>query len=52
MAYQWSFYFLQQYIPLLVWGTLVTLAFTAATIFLGLVIGLLIGLGGSVARSW
>lgn len=45
MHYQWSFGFLQRYIPLLEWGTLVTLAFTVGTIFLGLVIGLLVGLG-------
>jgi polar amino acid transport system permease protein len=43
--YQWSFDFLRRYIPLLEWGTLVTLAFTAGTIFLGLIIGLLVGLG-------
>jgi len=45
MHYHWNFAFLQQYIPLLWRGTLVTLAFTAGTIFLGLIIGLLIGLG-------
>ena len=45
MHYQWSFDFLRRYIPLLEWGTLVTLAFTVGTIFFGLVIGLLVGIG-------
>ncbi len=45
MVYHWSFVFLEQYIPLLWRGTLVTLAFTVGTIFCGLVLGLLIGLG-------
>ncbi|MGH7210496.1 MAG: amino acid ABC transporter permease [Acetobacteraceae bacterium] len=45
MHYQWDFSFLQRYIPLLWKGTLVTLAYTAGTILLGLLIGLLLGLG-------
>ncbi len=45
MQYHWDFTFLEQYIPLLWWGTLVTLAFTAGTILLGLLLGLLVGLG-------
>jgi len=45
MHYTWDFHSLLQYWPLLWRGTLVTLAFTAATIFCGLVLGLLIGMG-------
>ncbi len=45
MQYRWDFSFLGQYLPLLWEGTLVTLAFTVGTIFCGLVLGLLIGLG-------
>jgi polar amino acid transport system permease protein len=44
MHYHWDFDFLQRYIPLLWKGTLVTLAYTAGTILLGLLIGLLLGL--------
>jgi len=50
MHYQWSFGFLERYIPLLWKGVLVTLAYTAGTILLGLFIGLLIGMG-RLARS-
>lgn len=45
MNYHWDFGALAQYWPLLWRGALVTLAFTAGTIFCGLVLGLLIGLG-------
>jgi polar amino acid transport system permease protein len=45
MVYHWDFYFLQRYIPLLWKGVLITLAYTVGTIFLGLIIGLLVGLG-------
>ena len=45
MFYQWDFAFLLRYTPLFWKGVLVTLAYTAGTIFLGLIIGLLIGLG-------
>ncbi|MBN8875626.1 MAG: amino acid ABC transporter permease [Rhodospirillales bacterium] len=45
MHYQWDFLFLLRYAPLFWRGVLVTLAYTGGTIFLGLVIGLLIGLG-------
>jgi len=45
MFYQWDFAFLLRYTPLFWKGVLVTLAYTATTILLGLVIGLLIGLG-------
>ncbi len=45
MVYQWSFGVLPRYTPLFVSGVLVTLAYTAGTILLGLVIGLLIGMG-------
>jgi polar amino acid transport system permease protein len=45
LFYQWDFTFLLRYTPLFWKGVLVTLAYTAGTIFLGLIIGLLIGLG-------
>ena len=45
MPYEWSFGFLWRYERLFVTGVEVTLAFTVGTIFLGLVIGLLVGLG-------
>ncbi|MGH7153473.1 MAG: amino acid ABC transporter permease [Acetobacteraceae bacterium] len=45
MQYHWNFAFLEQYIPLLERGTVVTLAFTFGTVFLGLLLGLLVGLG-------
>ncbi len=44
MGYQWGFGFLWRYAPLFVSGVLVTLAYTAGTILLGLVIGLVLGL--------
>jgi His/Glu/Gln/Arg/opine family amino acid ABC transporter permease subunit len=51
MHYQWDFYFLQRYVPLLERGVMVTLGYTAATIFIGLVIGLAVGLG-RLSKSW
>ncbi len=45
MHYQWDFLFLLRYTPLFWRGMLVTLAYTAGTILLGLIIGLLVGLG-------
>ena len=45
MHYQWDFVFLERYIPLFWRGMLVTLGFTAATVLIGLILGLLIGLG-------
>ncbi len=51
MGYQWSFGFLLRYAPLFWKGIAVTLAYTAGTIALGLLIGLLIGLG-RLSRSW
>ena len=51
MQYQWDFAFLWRYAPLFWKGMGVTLAYTAGTISLGLVIGLLIGLG-RLSRSW
>ncbi len=44
MGYQWGFGFLWRYAPLFVSGVLVTLAYTAGTILLGLLIGLALGL--------
>ena len=44
MGYQWGFGFLWRYAPLFVSGVLVTLAYTAGTILLGLLIGLVLGL--------
>lgn len=44
MHYQWSFGFLERYIPLLWSGVVYTLAYTAGTIILGLIVGLLLGM--------
>ena len=51
MVYQWSFGFLLRYAPLFWKGIWITLAYTAGTILLGLLIGLLLGLG-RLSRSW
>jgi polar amino acid transport system permease protein len=45
MHYEWDFTFLLRYTPLFWHGILVTLAYTAGTILLGLMIGLVIGIG-------
>jgi polar amino acid transport system permease protein len=45
MHYEWDFLFLQRYAPLFWKGVAVTLAYTAGSIFLGLLLGLLIGMG-------
>jgi len=45
MHYEWDFWFLMRYAPLFWKGVLVTLAYTAGTISIGLIIGLLVGLG-------
>jgi polar amino acid transport system permease protein len=45
LHYQWDFPLLLRYLPLFWKGVLITLAYTAGSIFLGLIIGLLIGLG-------
>jgi polar amino acid transport system permease protein len=45
MHYEWDFWFLLRYAPLFWKGVLVTLAYTAGTISIGLIIGLLVGLG-------
>ena len=50
MHYQWDFASLLRYAPLFWRGVLVTLGYTAATIVLGLIIGLLLGLG-RISRS-
>jgi polar amino acid transport system permease protein len=51
MHYQWDFAFLLHYTPLFWRGLLVTLAYTAVTILIGLIIGLVVGLG-RLSRSW
>jgi polar amino acid transport system permease protein len=51
MPYQWSFGFLWHYQRLFVRGVEVTLAYTAGTILLGLLLGLLIGMA-RLSRSW
>ncbi len=51
MGYEWNFGFLWHYERLFVVGIGVTLAYTAGTIFLGLVLGLLIGLA-RLSKSW
>jgi polar amino acid transport system permease protein len=45
MHYEWDFVFLLRYAPLFWRGVLVTLAYTAGSILLGLILGLLIGIG-------
>jgi polar amino acid transport system permease protein len=45
MHYQWDFLFLLRYAPLFWKGVAVTLAYTAGTIFFGLILGLVIGMG-------
>ena len=45
MHYEWDFWFLLRYAPLFWKGVLVTLTYTAGTISIGLIIGLLVGLG-------
>jgi polar amino acid transport system permease protein len=45
MHYQWDFPFLLRYAPLFWKGIAITLAYTAGSIFLGLILGLLIGMG-------
>ncbi len=45
MGYEWSFGFLWRYRNLFVTGIEITLAYTAGTILLGLLVGLLIGMG-------
>jgi polar amino acid transport system permease protein len=45
VGYQWSFGFLWHYQRLLVVGVEVTLAYTAGSVLLGLLVGLLIGMG-------
>ena len=49
MHYQWDFVFLLRYAPLFWRGVLVTLGYTAATIVLGLIIGLAGRAGAAVA---
>lgn len=44
MVYQWSFGFLARYTPLFISGVEVTLAYTAGTIALGMILGLAIGM--------
>jgi polar amino acid transport system permease protein len=51
MHYQWDFVSLLRYAPLFWRGVLVTLSYTAATIIIGLIIGLAVGLG-RLSRSW
>jgi polar amino acid transport system permease protein len=45
MGYHWSFGFLWRYLSLFEIGVAVTVGFTLATVFLGLLFGLLVGLG-------
>jgi polar amino acid transport system permease protein len=51
LHYQWDFYFLLRYTPLFERGIIVTLAYTAVTVVIGLIIGLTVGLG-RLSRSW
>jgi polar amino acid transport system permease protein len=45
MHYQWDFALMWRYAPLFWRGVLVTLAYTASTILIGLIVGLAVGLG-------
>ena len=51
MGYEWGFGFLLRYAPLFWKGVGVTLAYTAGTILIGLLLGLLIGLG-RLSKYW
>ncbi|MBU6497666.1 MAG: amino acid ABC transporter permease [Rhodospirillales bacterium] len=51
MPYHWSFGFLWHYEVLFVRGVEITLAYTVGTIFLGLLIGLAVGIG-RLSTSW
>jgi polar amino acid transport system permease protein len=52
MRYEWDFPFLTRYTSLFLRGVEITLAYTAGTILLGLILGLLIGLGRLGRTSW
>ncbi len=52
MGYEWGFGFLLRYTHLFLVGIGVTLAYTAGTVLLGLVIGLALGLGRLSRRWW
>jgi len=52
MGYEWSFGFLLRYTHLFVVGVEVTLAYTAGTVLLGLLIGLVLGLGRLSRSRW
>jgi polar amino acid transport system permease protein len=51
MPYEWSFGFLWRYLRLFEIGISVTLAYTAGTVFLGLVLGLVLGMA-RLSRWW
>jgi len=51
MGYEWSFGFLLRYTHLFLVGIGVTLAYTAGTVLLGLLIGLVLGMA-RLSRSW
>ncbi len=52
MGYEWSFGFLLRYTHLFLVGTGVTLAYTAGTVLLGLLIGLVLGLARLSRSPW
>jgi len=52
VGYEWSFGFLLRYTHLFVVGTGVTLAYTAGTVLLGLLIGLVLGLARLSRSRW
>jgi polar amino acid transport system permease protein len=51
MPYEWSFGFLWRYLRLFEIGISVTLAYTAGTVFLGLVLGLVLGMA-RLSKFW
>jgi len=52
VKYEWSFHFLWQYQALIAKGIGVTLGFTALTVVLGLLVGMVIALGRMTKRRW
>ena len=51
MNYEWNFHFLWQYQALILKGVAVTIGFTAGTVVLGLLVGMLIAMGRMTGRK-
>jgi polar amino acid transport system permease protein len=52
MPYEWDFGTLLQYRGLVLWGALVTIGFTLATVVAGLLVGVVVALGRMTGRRW